>query len=238
MNNGQYAVEMVAQDPQSHRQTAYVLTPIIASLQPHEVQPTVAPPTWLTARVRQWPFEYLVTLQQDSVDLSRAQALAFQFQLPGQSETWLDGATAPVGSPTAQTCQLSVKGPRLLPVVQGLHKGVAASGCPRRAWKSCGGSVPPSAWSRRCWTVLSSVVRPPAPPGVRRRRLDGGRVRRSLGTASVPGGAGARRTMGGRRDGCLSVAKFPGRPGHRPGGCARPGAIAGARRRRNLRVRN
>jgi hypothetical protein len=123
--NGQYALEIVGQDQQSNRPTAYVLTPIIASIQPHEVKPAVAPPTWLTSRVRQWPFEYLLTLYQDTVDLSRLQALAFQFQLPGQSEAWLDGATLPIGPQTAQTRQLSVKGPRILPASEGLCDGVA-----------------------------------------------------------------------------------------------------------------
>ena len=41
--NGQYALEVVGQDPQSKRPTAYVLTPIIASIQPHEIKPAVAP---------------------------------------------------------------------------------------------------------------------------------------------------------------------------------------------------
>jgi hypothetical protein len=123
--NGQYAVEVVGQDQQSNRRTVYVLTPVIASIQPHEVTPAVAPPSWLTARVRQWPFEYHVTLHQDAVDLSRLQALAFQFQLPGQGETWLDGATSPLGPETAATRQLSAKGPRLLPAVPTLRDGVA-----------------------------------------------------------------------------------------------------------------
>ncbi len=139
-------------------------TPIIASLQPHEVKPTVAPPTWLTARVRQWPFEYLVTLHQDSVDLSRAQALAFQFQLPGPSETWLDGATAPVGAPTAETCQLSVKGTPASAVPPGIAPWAwHASDSRRKVWKSCVGSAPPSGWSRRCWRVWFSVGKPPVP---------------------------------------------------------------------------
>jgi hypothetical protein len=123
--NGQYALEVTGQDPQSNRSTVYVLTPILASIQPHEIAPAVAPPSWLTARVRQWPFEYHVTLHRDAVDLSRLQALAFQFQLPGQSETWLDGATSPLGPETAATRQLSVKGPRLLPAVEVLRDGVA-----------------------------------------------------------------------------------------------------------------
>ncbi len=123
--NGQYALEVVGQDAQSNRPTAYVLTPIFASIQPHEVLAAVAPPSWLTSRVRQWPFEYHVTLYQDTVDLSRLQALAFQFQLPGQSEIWLDGATAPLGPETTTTRQLSAKGPRLLPASEALRDGVA-----------------------------------------------------------------------------------------------------------------
>ncbi len=123
--NGQYAMEVVGQDRQSARRTAYVLTPILASIQPHEVKPATVPPAWLTSRVRQWPFEYLVTLYQDAVDLSQPQALAFQFQLPGQSEVWLDGATAPVGPETAAARQLLAKAPRLLPVSEQLRDGVA-----------------------------------------------------------------------------------------------------------------
>lgn len=122
---GQYALEIVGQDPQSNRPTAHLLTPILASIQPHEVKPVLAPPAWLTTRVRQWPFEYAVTLFQDAVDLSRPQALAFQFQLPGQADAWLDGATSPLGTPTAESRQLLTKGPRLLPAVQGLRDGVA-----------------------------------------------------------------------------------------------------------------
>jgi len=123
--NGQYALEVVAQDAQSNRPTAYVLTPIIASIQPHEVMAALAPPSWLTSRVRQWPFEYHVTLHQDAVDLSRLQGLAFQFQLPGSNEAWLDGATSPLGPETTATRQLSAKGPRLLPASEALRDGVA-----------------------------------------------------------------------------------------------------------------
>jgi hypothetical protein len=123
--NGQYALEVAGQDPQSNRPTAYVLTPVIASIQPHEVMAAVPPPSWLTSRVRQWPFEYHVTLYQDAVDLSRLQALAFQFQLPSQSETWLDGATSPLGPETTATRQLSAKSPRLLPAAEALRDGIA-----------------------------------------------------------------------------------------------------------------
>jgi hypothetical protein len=123
--NGQYALEVVGQDRQSTRRTAYVRTPVLASIQPHEVQAAMVPPVWLTSRVRQWPFEYLVTLHQDAVELSRPQALAFQFQLPGQSEVWLDGATSPVGPETAATRHLSAKAPRLLPASEHLRDGVA-----------------------------------------------------------------------------------------------------------------
>jgi hypothetical protein len=123
--SGQYALEVAAQDPQSNRPAAYVLTPIIASIQPHEVTAAAAPPSWLTGRVRQWPFEYHVTLYQEAADLSRLQGLAFQFQLPGQGETWLEGAASPLGPETGATRQLSAKGPRLLPAVGTLRDGVA-----------------------------------------------------------------------------------------------------------------
>ena len=122
---GQYVLEMVGQDPQSNKQTVYVLTPVLASIQPHEVTPAMTPPAWLTSRVRQWPFEYLVSLYRDTVDLSRPQALAFQFQLPGQRDVWLDGATAPLESAAAEVRQLRVKAPRLLPITEGLRNGVA-----------------------------------------------------------------------------------------------------------------
>jgi len=120
---GQYALEVVGQDPQSGRRAMYFVTPVFASVGRHEVKPTIAPPAWLTSRVRQWSFEYLVTLYQDSIDLSRSQSVAFQFQLPGQSETWFDGAASSAGPGTADAQQLSVKGPRFLPAMDALNDG-------------------------------------------------------------------------------------------------------------------
>ncbi len=120
---GQYALEVAGQDPQSGRRAVYFMTPVFVSVGRHEVKPAVAPPAWLTSRIRQWPFEYLVTLYQDTIDLSRPQAVAFQFQLPGQRETWFDGAASSVGPGTVDTQQLSAKGPRFLPALDALSDG-------------------------------------------------------------------------------------------------------------------
>jgi hypothetical protein len=123
--NGEYALEVTSADPQSGRRTAFFLTPVIASIRPHEIKPAVAPPAWLSSRVRQWPFEYLVTLYQEATDVSQSQALAFQFQLPGQTDAWMEGSMSPVASQTPQERLLLVKGPRFLPAVQGLRDGMA-----------------------------------------------------------------------------------------------------------------
>ncbi len=122
--NGEYALEVSGIDPQSGRRTAFFITPVIASIRPHEIKPAVAPPAWLTSRVRQWPFEYQVTLQQEAADASQSQALAFQFQLPGQTQTWMDGTTSSAPSQTPEARQLLVKGPKFLPVAQGLQNGM------------------------------------------------------------------------------------------------------------------
>ncbi len=121
--NGEYALEVTGRDPQSGRPTAFLLTPVVASIQPHEIKPTAAPPAWLTSRVRQWPFEYQVTFHQESAQANLPEALAFQFQLPGQSETWMEG-TSTILSQTPQARQLLVKSPRFLPAAQGLRNGM------------------------------------------------------------------------------------------------------------------
>jgi hypothetical protein len=122
--NGEYALEVSGVDLQSGRRTAFFVTPVIASIRPHEIKPTVAPPAWLTSRVRQWPFEYQVTLPQEAAEASQSQALAFQFQLPGQMQTWMDGTAASIPSQTPEARQLLVKGPRFLPAAQGLQNGM------------------------------------------------------------------------------------------------------------------
>ncbi len=121
--NGEYALEVAGYDSQSGRRMVFFQTPVVALIQPHEIKPTAAPPAWLTSRVRQWPFEYQVTLHQESVDGSQPQALAFQFQLPGQTEAWMDGSST-VLSQTTEARQLLVKGPRFLPAAQGLRDGM------------------------------------------------------------------------------------------------------------------
>lgn len=121
--NGQYALEVTGIDPQSGRRTAFFVTPVVASIRPHEIKPVLAPPAWLSSRVRQWPFEYQVTLRQEAVDVNRPQALAFQFQLPGQADAWMEGATSSAPSQTPDERLLLVRGPRFLPAVQGLRDG-------------------------------------------------------------------------------------------------------------------
>jgi hypothetical protein len=120
--NGEYILEVSGQDPQSGRRTVFFQTPVVASIQPHEIKPTAAPPMWLTSRVRQWPFEYQVTLHQESTQAGPPQAVAFQFLLPGQSETWMDG-TSSILSQTSEARQILVKGPRSMPATQGLRNG-------------------------------------------------------------------------------------------------------------------
>ncbi|MEN6575621.1 MAG: vWA domain-containing protein [Phycisphaerales bacterium] len=121
--NGEYILEVTGTDPQSGRRTAFLQTPVVALIQPHEIKPTAVPPAWLTSRVRQWPFEYQVTLHQEPGDGGQPQAVAFQLQLPGQTETWLEG-TSTVLSQTSEARQLLVKAPRFLPAAQGLRDGV------------------------------------------------------------------------------------------------------------------
>ena len=123
--NGEYALEVVGHDPQSGHRVVYFQSPVIAAVQPHEVKPAVAPPAWLTSRVRQWPFEYLVTLSQDGADWSQTQTVSFQFQLPGQQDAWLDGATPAVESDDPDSRRLSARAPRFLPAVDGLQNGTA-----------------------------------------------------------------------------------------------------------------
>jgi hypothetical protein len=146
--NGEYALEITGHDPQAARRGLYVLTPVLASIQQYEVKPAVAPPAWLSSRVRQWPFEYHVTLRQDGGGLSRAQAAAFQFQLPGQSETWMEGTTASVKSEGAEAQQVAARAPQFLPAVDTLSDGkvqfrLSAQGLEFLRWECPGVRVVP-----------------------------------------------------------------------------------------------
>jgi hypothetical protein len=121
-DNGEYALEVTGQDGQTGRSVQF-RTPVIAFIRQYEVVPAVAPPAWLSSRVRQWPFEYRVMLYQDSGSGSRPQAVAFQFQLPAEPQTWLEGATAPAPAETADIQQLLARAPRFLPAVDSLRDG-------------------------------------------------------------------------------------------------------------------
>ena len=81
--NGEYALEVTGTDPP--------VRPPDGVLRDagHRVDPSARDQAGrgsarvAESRVRQWPFEYLVTLYQEAADGSQSQALAFQFQLPG-----------------------------------------------------------------------------------------------------------------------------------------------------------
>jgi hypothetical protein len=122
-DNGEYALEVTGYDSQSGRRTMFFLTPTIALIRPHEVLPAVSPPAWLTSRVRQWPFAYQVTLQQEAAEAGPPQALAFQFQLPGQTDTWMEGTASSIQSQRPEERQLLVRGPRFLPAARELRDG-------------------------------------------------------------------------------------------------------------------
>ena len=122
---GEYAIELVGHDPQSGDRRLYFQTPVVTSVRKHDIEPVVAPPTWLTSRVRQWPFEFQVTLYQDAARLGQVESVAFQFRLPGRDGKWFDGAAVPVESDTPDAKRLSVRAPQLMPPIGDLADGTA-----------------------------------------------------------------------------------------------------------------
>lgn len=117
-SNGQYAVEMVGRNPQSGQVVARLTTPIVLSVQPHEVVPVLAPATWITPHVRQWPFEYRVAIQNESGDAPQISAIAFQFLLPDRQPVWLDGSVHAGRPGGPMSLPLSLKSPEFLPPLQ------------------------------------------------------------------------------------------------------------------------
>ncbi|HNY79264.1 MAG: vWA domain-containing protein [Sedimentisphaerales bacterium] len=113
-DNGQYAVEMVGRDPQSGQIVASLTTPVLLSIQPHEVVPVLAPAAWITPGVRQWPFEYRVTVRKESAGTPKVAAMAFEFQLPSARPVWQEGSVHATESGAAGAVPLSLKGPDLL----------------------------------------------------------------------------------------------------------------------------
>lgn len=121
--NGQYAVEMVGHDPQSGQVNARLTTPIVLAIHPHETVPVVAPPAWITPYVRQWPFEYQVTIQKETADAPQVSAMVFQFRLPSSRPVWLDGSVHAAGPEGSESLSLSLKSPELLPPLEGPQDG-------------------------------------------------------------------------------------------------------------------
>ncbi len=124
-DDGEYAFEMIGYDPKSGNRAIHFLTPVIASIRQYEVKPVLNPPAWVTSRVRQWPFEYRVTLFEDDIGMHEPRSVAFQFQLPGQTDVWFDGVTAPVQSEAGELRQLSARAPHFLPAAGVLSNGAA-----------------------------------------------------------------------------------------------------------------
>jgi len=120
--DGQYALEIVGRAAATGQVLTRFQTPVLITIRQHKVEPALAPPAWITPHVRRWPFEYQVTLHQESGDLSQAE-LTFQFQLPGEDPAWLDGSIQAIESASPDERQLLAKGPDLMPVLSGLVDG-------------------------------------------------------------------------------------------------------------------
>ncbi len=117
-DNGQYAVEVIGRDRRSGQVVASLTTPVVLSIQPHEIAPVRAPAAWITPRVRQWPFEYKVTVRKDNGAAPQVSAMAFQFQLPSAQPVWQEGSVRAIGSAGPEAMSLSLKGPDLLPSLE------------------------------------------------------------------------------------------------------------------------
>ncbi len=113
--NGQYAVEMVGRDRSSGQIVANLTTPVLVSIQPHEIVPVLAPAAWITPHVRRWPFEYRVNVQKESGQAPQVSAMAFQFRLPSDEAVWHDGSVHSAEAGDEQTVPLSLKSPEFLP---------------------------------------------------------------------------------------------------------------------------
>ncbi len=120
--NGQYALEIVGRDAASGQVLTRLRTPVMMTIQQHEVDAVLAPPAWITSRVRRWPFAYRVTLRGASSDLTES-ALAAQFQLPADDPVWLEASAHVTQSNTTAQQDVLVTSPDVLPVLGSLHNG-------------------------------------------------------------------------------------------------------------------
>lgn len=117
-DNGQYAVEMVGRDRQSRQIVATLTTPVLLSIHPHEIVPVLAPAAWITPHVRQWPFEYRVTVQKENGETTQVSAMSFQFQLPSDRAVWQEGSVHAI-----EAAPLSLKSPEVLPAMEASRDG-------------------------------------------------------------------------------------------------------------------
>jgi hypothetical protein len=92
-------------DPQSGQIVASLTTPVLLSIQPHEIVPVLTPAAWITPGVRQWPFEYRVTVRKESADAPQVAAMAFEFQLPSARPVWQEGSVHATESGPAGPCR-------------------------------------------------------------------------------------------------------------------------------------
>jgi hypothetical protein len=122
--DGQYALEIVGRSAASGAVLTHLTTPVIVTIQQHEVIPVLAPPAWITPRMRRWPFEYRVTLHREPGDLTEA-APTFQFQLSGDDPVWLEASAHVTESETSQSLEVMVKSPDVLPALGTLRDGAA-----------------------------------------------------------------------------------------------------------------
>jgi len=86
---GDYYVHLFTIDTEPHHPKIDLITPPLVSIGKIEVVRLIPPPGFLTERVRQWPFRYHVPIQPDWS--FHPTNLAFEFQLPGIKDRWLDG---------------------------------------------------------------------------------------------------------------------------------------------------
>ncbi len=116
--NGQYAVELVGRDRPSGQIVANLTTPVLVSIQPHEIVPVLSPAAWITPHVRQWPFEYRVSVQKENGQSPQASAMAFQFCLPSDEGLWYDGSVHLADASGDRAAPLSLRSPEFLPPLE------------------------------------------------------------------------------------------------------------------------
>jgi len=122
--DGQYALEVVGRSAASGAVLTHLTTPTIVTIQQNEVATILAPPAWITPRVRRWPFEYRVTLRREPGELSEA-APVLQFQLSGDDPAWLEASARVTESDTSESLEVLVESPAVLPRLGALRAGAA-----------------------------------------------------------------------------------------------------------------